>query len=117
MSFKKFLVTGLLAVCLTAGTIPAVWSDEVTQAGTQVINKWHDAVITLQIVVKMTMSYDGKQGPKEEMKTDATGLVIDSSGLVVTALSGMDPNDLIHQMMPDKIDMTTEITSLKMHST
>ena len=110
------LLTRILlgTVALSLFSLPAK-CDEAATTGRQAITKWQDAIVTVQLVVKMSMSVDGKDGRKDENKAEATGLVIDPSGLIVSALSATDPQDMIRQMMSAdaKVDISSEVSSVK----
>lgn len=107
----RFLFFGLVLILC----ISAVYADEQAQTGRQIISKWQDAVVTLQIVTKTKMTYGGEAAPDRESKSESTAIMINPSGLAVTALSAVSPDDLIQRMMPDNegMDISTEITSLK----
>jgi hypothetical protein len=86
--FHVVLVLVLVAVALTA--CAAAYADEVAQSARKVIESVKDAVVTVQAVVEVKMSYDG-ESENEEHKVSATGTVIDPSGLVVMSLLQIDP--------------------------
>jgi S1-C subfamily serine protease len=109
---KKSALT-VAAILLCMGMLGTARADELSQAGARLVEKYGQAVVSLQIVTKTTVSYGGKDASKEESKSETTGLVIDPSGLVVTALSSTDPNDILRSFMPDKMQMSTQVTSVK----
>jgi hypothetical protein len=71
--------------------------------------------VTVQVVLKMTASSGGQTSPPQESKQEATGTVIDPSGLTVLALSACDPADMYQRMSSEqsryKID--TEVSDIK----
>lgn len=107
------LVVVLIAVSILLGAIPAV-GDATAEAGRKVAAKWGDAVVTLQLVVKTSMSYEG-EGDKRESKVEATGAAIDPSGLVVTSLSATSPEDALSGMFggEDGMSISSEVTDVK----
>jgi len=96
--------------------LPA-FGDADAEAGRKTAAQWQDAVVTLQFVIKTSMSYSGEEGFKRESKSEATGAVIDPSGLVVTSLSVTSPTDVFSSMMPDssegKVDFSSELVDMK----
>lgn len=85
---RRIVVICVIAMALMGASIQPAPTDELAQTGRQIAAKWKTAVVTVQFVLKM--SADG-EGSETEMKVEATGSVIDPSGLVVVALSGTDP--------------------------
>lgn len=59
-----------------------------------------DAVVTIQLVLEMSMSYGGSN-EKEERKISAPGTIIDPSGLVVSSLSEVDPVKAFSEFMAE----------------
>jgi hypothetical protein len=107
------VVLCLAAVCILA--MPA-HADELAQTGRQIIAKWQDAVVTVQLVVKTTVTYEGEQSPPQEDRVEANGVVIDPSGLVVTALSEISPDETAADYMgeeADKYKVSTDISDVK----
>ncbi len=103
----------LAAVCVMV--VPAS-ADELATTGRQIIAKWQDAIVSVQLVVKTTVTYEGEQSPPEEQKVEANAVVIDPSGLVVTALSGISPDESIADYMgeeADKYKISTEVADVK----
>ena len=68
-------------------------ADEVADKGREVFKKHQRAVVTVQLVQKMTSSASGRAGEAQEVKQDITGTVVDPSGLTVLALSSTDPTE------------------------
>lgn len=113
MGFRK-VVTVALAVTLAALAGCAALADATAEAGRKTAAKWGDAVVTLQLVIKTSMSYEG-ESDKRESKVEATGVVIDPTGLTVTSLSATSPEDAFSGMYDeeDGISITTEVTDVK----
>jgi len=105
----------LLAAIIAVAAAP-VSADEIAQSGRQIVSKWQDAIVTVQLVVKTTASYEGEQAPPQEDKVEANGLLIDPSGLVVTPLSEISPEESMADYLggeAEKYQVTTEITEVK----
>lgn len=100
-------------VALLLGLGLAVQADEISDKGRDVFKKNQKAVVTVQEVVKMTSSYNGRTSEPRESKQDLTGTVIDPSGLTVLALSAADPSEMLKRMYPDyKVDF--DISDMKL---
>ena len=111
MRLKSNLI--LAATILLLGSLAApVHADELAEKGRTIFTKNRDAVVTVSIVLKMTYSNAGQSSSPQESKQEATGTVIDSSGLTVLALSACDPAD-IYQRMDSRYKIETEVSDLK----
>jgi hypothetical protein len=84
-------------------------ADELADKGREIFNKNEHAVVTVQVVLKMTVP--GRSG--NETKKDITGTVIDPSGLTVLALSAVDPAELYRKISDDYAKVETEVSDLK----
>jgi len=100
----------LLAMALTllAATCRA---DELAEKGRDIFKKNQLAVVTVQVVLKMTGG--GRGGGPSENKQDITGTVIDPSGLTVLALSAVDPVELYRRMSDKYNKIDTQINDVK----
>lgn len=89
-------------------------ADEVAD-GRSIAAKSGSAVVKLQLVVKMSIAYEGRSGGNREAKTEATGTFVDPSGLLVTSLSQTNPADTIGSLMGESSGMkvSSQITDLK----
>jgi S1-C subfamily serine protease len=106
----KSRITGLVALALVMTF--AVRADEVSEKGREVFKKQQNAVVTVQIVQKVTYASAGRTSEPRENKQDVTGTVIDPSGLAVLALSASDPSEMVKRMYPDyKVEV--EVSDLK----
>jgi S1-C subfamily serine protease len=74
-------------------------SDGVESQGRAILDKHQKAVVTVQLVIKVKLSMMGMGGEENESKEEATGFVIDPSGLVVLSLSETDPGSLSENVM------------------
>ena len=109
----RFFVNLMLAAAL-AGAAQSVRADEVAEKGREIFKKYQYAVVTVQVVLKM--SYPGA-AKSSESKQDLTGTVIDPSGLTVLALSAADPTDMYQRMMSEeaaKSRLDIEVTDLRL---
>ena len=109
----RFFVNLMLAAAV-AGAAQSVRADEVAEKGREICKKYQYAVVTVQVVLKM--SYPGA-AKSSESKQDLTGTVIDPSGLTVLALSAADPTDMYQRMMSEeaaKSRLDIEVTDLRL---
>ena len=103
---------GLGALWL-AGLLPLAAADEVAESGRAILAKNKDAVVTVQLVVRQQFSMPGRGSNDSEQKSEATGTVIDPTGLTVIALSEADPSSMMRRLMsgiggPDGLDFKIE---------
>jgi hypothetical protein len=98
----------------TAALAPA-FADEKAVQGRALVNKWQGAVVTLEVVAKITTTAEGREMGAEESKLDACGTVIDPSGLVAASLTQIDPTRLMGAFMGEEegYQMKAEITDVK----
>ena len=87
-------------------------ADELADKGRDVFKKHQRAVVTVQVVQKMTYSAGGRTSEPTEMKQDITGTVIDPSGLIVLALSAADVGEMYKRMSPN-YKVETEVSDVK----
>ncbi|MCX7919917.1 MAG: serine protease [bacterium] len=109
----------LFVVFIIIHGVPVSAATEEVAAGKEILTKWQKAVVTLQIVSKQRISYGGRESSGDESKSEATGTVIDPSGLIVMSLFATDPNARMFEMLSDSGDIEsqfkreTEITDVK----
>jgi len=104
----------LFALCLLSAS--SVLADQQAATGRQLAAKWEKAIVTIQLVVQSSVSYDGQDGGKRETKSEATGTVINPSGLVVMSLSATSPEEAMGQMMSQgsrNVKVSSQITDIK----
>ena len=101
------VAASLLALSFTS---PA---DEVATKGREIFTKQQHAVVTVQLVQKVTYSASGRAGQSQEIKQDLTGTVLDPSGLTVMALSSVDPTEMSRRMYGDQVKVEVEVSDLK----
>lgn len=111
MRLKSKLIFASTLLLLGSLTAP-VHADELADKGRVIFTKNQHAIVTVSIVLKVTYSSSGQSSPPQEAKQEATGTVIDPSGLTVLALSACDPAD-IYQRMDSRYKIETEVSDLK----
>jgi hypothetical protein len=104
----------LLALVLgLAGLAARCPADELAVKGRDIFNKNQQAVVTVQVVLKMSYSGTAKAN---ETRQEITGTVVDPSGLTVLALSAADPSEMYQRMMAEQgsqYKLEAEVTDLK----
>ncbi len=106
------LLAFAFVLALTSVNFPAR-ADELAEKGRDIFKKHQHAVVTVQVVLKM--SYSGASRSSER-RLELTGTVVDTSGLTVLALSACDPGDMLQRMMAaqsSQYKLETEVTDLK----
>jgi hypothetical protein len=111
---------GLAAVALTARA-----DDSLNAAARKIFNENQDSVLWVSGIAKTSFSTDSSHEgamniPEQESKTEALATVIDSSGLLVTALTQLDPSRMINsrsmrtsQGSSVKVDATSTLKEVK----
>jgi S1-C subfamily serine protease len=101
-------------VLALAGLVGPARADELAEKGRAIFKQHQHAVVTVQVVLKI--SYSG--GPKpSENRQEITGTVVDPSGLTVLALSACDPSEMYQRMMAEQgsqYKLETEVTDLRL---
>src|ERR1051325_1645262 len=86
-AIRKFL---FLAAALSPAFLAR--ADELADKGRDILSRNQHAVVTVQVVSKMKMSFMGTGNSANEFKQELTGTVVDgASGLTVLALSSCEP--------------------------
>lgn len=111
MNLALFAVASLLA-------LPATHSraDELVDTGREIFKKNKHAVVTVEVVQKMSYTTPGRASTSQESKQDLTGTVVDASGLTVLALSACDPAEMYRRTMGENYNrykVETEVSDLK----
>lgn len=116
---------GVLSVCLLTLSLSAPAQD-LAAKGRAVFAKYRTSVVTVQLVVKSKMILPGLGGGgdnSQESREEATGAIIDPSGLTVVALSSVDPAGMLQGLMGGlggdeegglKMKMESEVTDVKL---
>jgi len=108
---------GFLVLCLLLAR--PCQADELAEKGKAIFKKNQHAVVTVELVLKNKFSMSGMGGQSNESRQDATGTVVDASGLTVMSLSATDPAQLLQNMMAGGSDeesrfkMETELSDVK----
>jgi S1-C subfamily serine protease len=104
----------LLALVLgLAGVATPGRADELAAKGREIFDKNHHAVVTVQVVLKVSYSGAAKTS---ETRQEITGTVLDPSGLTVLALSAADPSEMYQRMMAEQSSqykLETEVSDVK----
>jgi S1-C subfamily serine protease len=90
-------------------------ADDNTAVGREITAKYGPAVVKVQIVMKMSMSFMGS-GESQEQKIEVTGTTVDPSGLTIVSMSSTNPADMVQDMYGgDMEDMhfKTDVTDVK----
>ncbi|MBU0566816.1 serine protease [bacterium] len=83
-------------------------ADQTKEAGKEILNRWQDTVVTIEVVIETRSIVEGREMGKQESKNEITGILIDPSGLVVTSLYGLDITDVLEQTGSIEDDFRTE---------
>lgn len=121
---RKLIPTIIAGTTLIAHAAPP----ELRESARKTMDAHKDAVVWLSVLSKTSMSVDGDApeqlkvslaGQDKEEKKETLGTVIDPSGLIVTALGGMDQSSLVDgktvntPMGPIKLKAKSEIKEIK----
>jgi len=108
---RYYLSVGFSALVLAIVPVSSR-ADELASKGRPILEKYQNAVVTIQVVLKTSSS----AGAARENKQDITGTVVDPSGLTVVSLSACDPNEMLQRIMPEEIskyNVQSEVTDLR----
>jgi S1-C subfamily serine protease len=112
MRYQSSLLACTLTLALAAIVLPG-HADELAEKGREIFKQHQHAVVTVQVVLKM--SYSGASRSSEN-RQEITGTVLDPSGLTVLALSACDPSEMYQRMLAEQSSqykLETEVTDLK----
>jgi S1-C subfamily serine protease len=117
----SFQAMALALVLILPGLAFPCQSSDLATRGRAVFEKHQKSVVTVQIVLRSKFSMPGMPGEAQESNEEATGTVIDPSGLTVLALSSTDPAGLFQSMMAGmgggdemEFQMETEVGEVKL---
>ncbi|MDD3925210.1 MAG: serine protease [bacterium] len=117
MSIRSINALAVLVVlfCVMSAVLPAK-GDEAAVCR-DIIAKNQAAVVTLEVVAVNRMSMFGEES-KSENKSEAIGMVIDPSGLVVSSLAMINPSEFFSELFSSMsseggMKQSGEITGLK----
>lgn len=91
---KKLIVCLLTALCLLPAGLRAAANEDIALAK-RLCDQYQDAVVWISAVAKISISSTSplaRNIPDREQKFEALGTFVDGSGLLVTALSNIDPS-------------------------
>ncbi len=106
-----------LLAALMMCSVAVASADDAADSGRAILEKHKAAVVTVQLVIKTKFGMAGGDSQNDESKAEATGTVIDPSGLTVVSLTETDPTSLMESMMSNfggggfKVD--TEVRDVK----
>lgn len=118
----------LTAILLSTSMLANAAPDELRKNALSIMDAHKDSIVWLSILSKTTMSVDGDAsdqvkvslaGQDKESKNQTLGTVVDPSGIIVTALGGLDQSSLVDgktvntQMGAIKLKATAEIKEIK----
>ncbi len=93
-------IMALAFVCAAVFGLSAnSFADDVGARGRKILEERKDAVVTIMLVLKQQVSFPGMASQNSESKSEATGTVIDPTGLTIVSLSETDPSSLVEAMM------------------
>lgn len=107
---RKLLALAIVGGALAFAATPAPALDRAVAQ--KLVTEKGDAVVTLEVVLEVKSSYGGQQDEREN-KEETIGVVLDESGLVVTALSNIDPGQVFSKFSESEDSYTTSLKSLK----
>jgi len=95
MRYQYHVLRVALALALAGAANPSR-ADELADKGRDIFKKHQHAVVTVQVVLKISYSGAAKTA---ENRQELTGTVVDPSGLTVLALSACDPSEMYQRML------------------
>jgi S1-C subfamily serine protease len=96
MKSKVFVTAGALLALTLNSFNPAFAQDPSVAAAKKIFAEHQDSVLWVSVVAKISLSgLGGSDAPDRDQKLEALATVITSDGLLVTALSLVDPTSLI----------------------
>jgi len=110
------MVASICTLCAIAGLATSIraWGDDAA-AGRDIAAKWEKSVVRVQLVLKSRVAAEGREMGTQESKIEATGTILDPSGLTLTSLSATDPGEAYRRFSGDEegFDYKTEISDVK----
>jgi len=88
---KCFCLKSIFLNSVLLALVSPALGDELADKGRAIFTKNHLSVVTVQLVLKSKVSVPGMGGQSNESRQDATGTILDPSGLTVLSLSNTDP--------------------------
>lgn len=114
MFYRRFDGLALIGVLLsTLGMTLPGHADAVADAGRVIAAKCQDAVVSVQVVSRTRVNYEGEEHT-EEARVVAVGTVIDPTGLVAMSLTTISPAESMEDMMDmEGVTITSDITDVR----
>lgn len=108
---SKTLMGGvfLLSAIMAQPTAALAVDPEVART---VLEEEESSIITIETTVQVKMNYQGQQQEREN-KAESVGVIVDDSGLAVTALSNIDPSKNYGMYMENEDDVSISIQSAR----
>lgn len=106
----------LTLACLLSFAATPSPADELADNGRDIFKKNQHAVVTVQVVQKISYTTPGQASTSKESKEDLTGTVVNPSGLTVLALSACDPAETYRRTMGENYNrykVETEVSDIK----
>jgi S1-C subfamily serine protease len=89
---KSIPLPACIAVAFAALAAPlSALTETESAAGREVVKRYADAVVGVEMVVTFKLTVSGNAAPPRENKVDVNGTVVAPSGLTVTSLAAIDP--------------------------
>lgn len=111
----------VLLVTLAVATF-TTQADEAAKSGREILAKCQDAVVTVRLAIKQSVSMGGRDS-KSESKIETTGTIIDPSGLTVVSLTTTDPGNAMKESYaraiaarggdPSQLKFDSEVSDVK----
>jgi len=96
-----------LATALLLALPATLRADTVIEKGRAIFNTNQHAVVSVQVVLKLSAGSNSR-----EYKQELTGTVVDPSGLTVLALSACDPTEMRRRLSPEN-KVESEVSDIK----
>ncbi|CAN5463948.1 hypothetical protein BH09SUM1_BH09SUM1_31410 [soil metagenome] len=111
---KMMRVATLAMLCAGLFATPALAQGDggARDAMQKYVKEKGQAVVTLELVLDIKAAYSGQESQSEK-KVNALGTVVEENGLVVTALSTVDPGQFYGRMSGKDDNYVTRLKSLK----
>lgn len=110
MSIRK--AVSALAVLALALVYTSVFARDGREEFREFVKKNEEAIVTLEIVMNVKYAGGGGQHESEE-KAEGIGVVLDKEGLVVTALSQIDPGSFYAKYTGNEDQYVTRVVSIR----
>lgn len=102
--------------CAVAAMGICAHGDELAQAARALLAAQKPAVVTMRVTQKQKFTVPGQGTEEQESVTEVTGTIIEASGLLVCALTAVDPSHLVQQQSgpDDQFKMEIEVSKISM---